>query len=500
MAVDLVRPGQRVGRGVRDIYEDRDGSIWFATTGGGAHRYDGYRWATYTSKDGLAHDDVRAVIQTRDGAMWFGTNGGGISRFNPSAEPIPSSAVGLRTAWTTYTEEDGLGTNSVDSESALMEARDGTLWAGLYSPGDTTNTSGGIARFDGNTWTMVDLPGEVPRPDVSAILQITGGDILVATDAGVFRFDGTRWTRYTTEDGLVGNVEFDILEARDGTIWLASGRSGVSRFDPSLSSSERGGRKWRSYTSEDGLPEYSWIYSIWQTEDGTVWASGWPGVLCRFDGERWRAYSSEDVPGTGSGSVLARGMSNGTVWFWEWGRPGARQFNPTRTRWTVFPEVKALRIFSVGDEVWLGAVDGVVRFDGRVWTKHTVEDGTIDGRVWVVVRDKESDLWIGGEHQGKSGVSRYDGNSWHIYTEVDGFVGTRILAGFVATNGDVWFGDRSAGALRYDGTRGRSPSDVPGSLAVLPGTSCDPPPAARWRWLALTSGSCRRCSGTRPFR
>ena len=50
--------------GVRDIYEDRDGSIWFATVRG-VHRYDGYRWTTYTTKDGLAHDHVRTVIQTR---------------------------------------------------------------------------------------------------------------------------------------------------------------------------------------------------------------------------------------------------------------------------------------------------------------------------------------------------------------------------------------------------------------------------------------------------
>ncbi len=66
--------------GVRDIFEDRDGNIWFATDRG-AQRYDGLHWTTYTVEDGLAHNRVTTVIQTRDGDMWFGTRGGGISRF-----------------------------------------------------------------------------------------------------------------------------------------------------------------------------------------------------------------------------------------------------------------------------------------------------------------------------------------------------------------------------------------------------------------------------------
>ena len=42
---------------VRDIFEDRDGGIWFATDQG-AQRYDGMRWTTYTTKDGLAHNRI----------------------------------------------------------------------------------------------------------------------------------------------------------------------------------------------------------------------------------------------------------------------------------------------------------------------------------------------------------------------------------------------------------------------------------------------------------
>ena len=71
-----------LGGEVRDITQDRDGSVWFATTQG-AQRYDGHRWTTYTTKDGLPHNVITAVIQAEDGAMWFGT-AAGIGRYDPS--------------------------------------------------------------------------------------------------------------------------------------------------------------------------------------------------------------------------------------------------------------------------------------------------------------------------------------------------------------------------------------------------------------------------------
>ena len=60
---------------VSDILEDRQEDIWFGTVRG-VQRYDGMRWTTYTTEDGLPHNTVRSVYQTRDGAMWFGTWGG----------------------------------------------------------------------------------------------------------------------------------------------------------------------------------------------------------------------------------------------------------------------------------------------------------------------------------------------------------------------------------------------------------------------------------------
>jgi ligand-binding sensor domain-containing protein len=57
------------------------GAVWFGTTGG-ASRFDGETWTTYTTADGLAHDQVNAIAIGPDGAVWFGTSGG-VSRYVP---------------------------------------------------------------------------------------------------------------------------------------------------------------------------------------------------------------------------------------------------------------------------------------------------------------------------------------------------------------------------------------------------------------------------------
>jgi ligand-binding sensor domain-containing protein len=49
--------------------------------GGGVTRYDGKRFTTYTTEDGLAGNWVRSAIEDREGVLWFGTQGG-VTRYD----------------------------------------------------------------------------------------------------------------------------------------------------------------------------------------------------------------------------------------------------------------------------------------------------------------------------------------------------------------------------------------------------------------------------------
>jgi ligand-binding sensor domain-containing protein len=103
------------------ILAARDGSVWAGTWGGGVSRFDGERWTSFSSQEGLAGDIVYSMAQEPSGALWFGTNHG-VSRFDGKA-------------WQSIRAADGLLDDNV---YALAIAPGGEVWAG---------TRRGVARI-----------------------------------------------------------------------------------------------------------------------------------------------------------------------------------------------------------------------------------------------------------------------------------------------------------------------------------------------------------------
>jgi ligand-binding sensor domain-containing protein len=91
----------------------KDGSVWTGTWGGGVSRWDGKKWSSLSSKDGLAGNIVYSMAQDEQGIFWFGTNKG-VSRYDGKA-------------WRTIGAKDGL----LDENVYALAATPGpNLWAG----------------------------------------------------------------------------------------------------------------------------------------------------------------------------------------------------------------------------------------------------------------------------------------------------------------------------------------------------------------------------------
>jgi ligand-binding sensor domain-containing protein len=102
---------------------DKDGSVWCGTWGGGLSHFDGEKWTTYSSKEGLPGNHVFMLTMGKDGKLWIGTNKG-LARFNESSQ-----------GFKVYTKAQGLYADNVFS---MAEADDGSLWVGSF---------GGVARI-----------------------------------------------------------------------------------------------------------------------------------------------------------------------------------------------------------------------------------------------------------------------------------------------------------------------------------------------------------------
>ena len=66
--------------GVRAIFQDSRGDYWFGSHGEGLCRYDGEVFEYFTTKDGLADDQIITIQEDAKGAIWVDTQSG-VSRY-----------------------------------------------------------------------------------------------------------------------------------------------------------------------------------------------------------------------------------------------------------------------------------------------------------------------------------------------------------------------------------------------------------------------------------
>ncbi len=109
---------------VLSILEDRAGTLWVGTHGGGLNRLvPGPKGATfrfYTEQDGLPSNVVYGILEDRRGRLWMSTNRG-LSRFDPRTESFRN-----------YDVTDGLQNNEFNAGAHFRSRRGEMFFGGLH--------------------------------------------------------------------------------------------------------------------------------------------------------------------------------------------------------------------------------------------------------------------------------------------------------------------------------------------------------------------------------
>lgn len=198
------------------IFQDRDGDLWFGTTGWGVYRYDGRSFSRLSTADGLCDDYIQDIHQDKDDHLWFISRGGGVCRY-------------ANGAFTTFRSRDIQNNHMITA----LEDRSGRLWF--------ATVNGGARRFqgswadldtlDGAAFTTFSKADGLNSGNVSTIVQDRRGDLWFGTNDGVSRYDGTTFTHLTTREGLSNNSVWTIVEARNGDLWFGTRQGGLCRYD-----------------------------------------------------------------------------------------------------------------------------------------------------------------------------------------------------------------------------------------------------------------------------
>jgi ligand-binding sensor domain-containing protein/two-component sensor histidine kinase len=247
------------------IVMDSRGFLWFCTFEG-LSRFDGHTFVNYTTVEGLPHRSIRDLLQTRSGAYWIAT-GAGVVRLNLEASRVPTARAAHTRGTSLFTVYHPAGGDAARSIQRLYEDRSGRVWAGTRAGLYRLNDQGAVVTF-----RFMDLGMPARTMDdtwVEDILEARDGTLWVGTrGSGLYRLRGDKTVeRYTTAQGLPFDRVNVLLEDRTGRLWAGTPVGLVQLVDRPTPQAIVVAR---SYSTGDGLPG-RWITGLLQSADGTLW-------------------------------------------------------------------------------------------------------------------------------------------------------------------------------------------------------------------------------------
>lgn len=250
--------------GAKSIIEDREGNLWIGSGSEGLYRYKVAQVTAYTAEDGLSDDSFQVITGAGADGLWLGAHN--LFHFSNESFTKDPRWVGVPGSTTGYW--------------ALLQDREGTVWAGSY---------GGLQRFKDGVWTVYNRGVyKVTGDPVAAIYEDRAGNLWVGTGAaddpgGLYRFKDGVFTPFHAAEGLTLTDVRLITEDRHGALWIG-GAGGMSRYHDN---------QFTNYTTEQGLSN-NYVRDIYEDADGTLWIGTYGGGLNRFKDGRFTAITTRD--------------------------------------------------------------------------------------------------------------------------------------------------------------------------------------------------------------
>lgn len=397
-----------------------------------------YAHQRWTRADGLPSDLLWSLIQTADGFLWIASQSG-LVRFDGHAFDVFSS--------------DNVEALLVDDVRALAEdPDDGSLWVATYG--------GGIVRRDADgRFSRHDRTSGLVSDVVYDVILARDGSLWAGTAAGACRLQGERFRCWTGDDGLLNERVSSIAEDEAGTIWVATLAGGVARFE----GEDRG---FRAYAGEAGLDNPQVLLLTADPQHGILFGT--------YSGRWYRAGADGPVPidaaigiPAGRAPLSAVRDSAGNLWIGINGG-GVWRAGDTPVHLQA-PWFGAEHVFGLAEDrdgaLWVASRRGLHRFSAAPFVPFGSEEGVSERTFVVAVDPVDGAVWAGAEGDGLYRVGPDGGVS--RLTVSDGLPAASVSALLAEADGTVWAGTFGGGVARIRERR------VAGTLSRADGLPSD---------------------------
>jgi diguanylate cyclase (GGDEF)-like protein len=464
---------------VNAMVQDARGYLW-AATHGGLSRFNGRRFTTFTTLNGLPDDVLSCLAADREGRVWVGADSGRVALWDGrSLRELPEPDPARRTPVTALLALPG---------GRVLLGMENGLWVGSeagFERVDPDPVREIVPDEEGGAWVLGEalarwggrrlepFPAELPEPASRLVaVRPDGGAIWMLRDDGlVLQWRDRRWARFQ----VPVQEPKAAVPRPGGGLWIG-GRNGLWLLRPDgrveyhrLKSNEpatpvasllvdREGSLWIGTFTEGMVQEISMPLTLFTRESGlastTVWSfaedplSGcvWmgsesEGLLEWCEGRGWagpigtglglpspRAIAVAAAPGGGvwvgthRGLALVRGGAVQRVW-------GAGDGLPD-------PYIRAL-LPDPGGALWVGTAGGLARLDGERWTTWTPAGGMPCPVVRGLARDPGGNLWVATH---SCGLLQFDGGAFETFDTRRGLPNDRVWCVMADSAGRVWAG------------------------------------------------------------
>ncbi len=432
---------------INDIFQDHNGYIWIGTFNG-LVRFDGINFFTYSKYEdrGFESNSVTTLILGKDHEMWIGTNGEGIARYkNNTFEMFNSSE--LKNNIIKSLSVDRSGNLWIGSGNGLLKLDqkgkislplggffNGTSIEMIYREENgqlwISTSTGGVSVYSNEKRKNIPLLDKIGNVVVTSVLKDKNNDIWIGTkndglyliknksllnfshykdfqaktitslwsdktncmwigtDSGLFRYYNNKFCRYSEDNGLSNNQVSDVLEDKEGNLWIATSRGGINKLSNG---------KFISLTTKQGLI-HDKVNSIFQESENVFWIGTDGGLSILKNRQFVRQKITDYLKGIRIRHINKD--SRGKFWISTYSDLGLVTFMKGRIKnYTSADGLTSDRCrISIEDHkgnIWIGTSNGLNNINRKSVIKtFSKKDGLSNEYILSITEDSEKNLWI----------------------------------------------------------------------------------------------------------
>jgi signal transduction histidine kinase/ligand-binding sensor domain-containing protein/DNA-binding response OmpR family regulator len=286
-------------KSVRSVLIDNEGICWLGTYKGGVNKYDknlaifGLKRSDVNDPYGLSAPFVTSFAQDKSGSLFVGTDGGGLNLYNRETNLFQKLAINPKNK----NASSGLAILTLELASD-HELYIGTFQDGLFQYNPKTGTYTQFTRGKDSS--------SLSNNDIFCVRKDRAGRIWVGTNGGglhQFYPETKQFRRYYKASTPVAKRTIplngyvrDILQDRQGKLWIASHGTGIAIFDPVTNHSVLLNKQ------NSNLPS-NIVFSILEDRQGNIWVGTAGEGMALYDSASRKFISYGEKEGLASNSI-----------------------------------------------------------------------------------------------------------------------------------------------------------------------------------------------------